>query len=355
MLLPACVPLGMLALALLLRLPTQVIKCPLRLLQPGMQADVPAITDELCAAAAAGDLRRLQAALMRLPAGLSLDTLNRRRLAPLHCAADGGSEECVRALVGAGADIDAREGDEGKAALHLASQAGDLGCVTALLELGARVDVRDNDGWTSLMSAAYYGEDQILGALLAGGADTEAAAHCGRRAAHLAAASGEAGCLGALLRGGADVASRDAEDGTPLHAAAAAGQLPAVRCLLEAGADPGAWDSAARTPAEAAAAAGHDEVVEELTKLMPAAQAPAGPLTGPLAEGRDAAVANDVPLPAGAALLGQRIRWAIWAGHLLPILSPQPPFCALLPVNWAACLVFHARWLACDSVPRFPQ
>lgn len=282
--------------------------CLIPLVQIMMVTD-PALTiDKLCAAAAASDLRRLEAAMAAAPAGLGLDTLNRRRLAPLHCAADAGSEECIRALVAAGAQVDAREGDEGKAALHLASQNGDLRCVSALLELGAALDAADNDGWTPLMTAAYHGEGEVLAALLAAGADTEAAAACGRRAAHLAASAGEAGCLAALLRSNASAASTDAEDGTPLHAAAAAGQLLAIRCLLEEGSDPCARDSSGRTPAELAAAAGHSAAAEELGKLAPASQAAAGQLAAPQG-GSSAATAHDAPLPAGAALLGQRIRW----------------------------------------------
>lgn len=315
-----------------------------------METHAPAAIEELCAAAAAGDLPRLQSALSLLPANPNLNALNRRRLAPLHCAVNAGSEACVRALVCAGADLGAREGDEGKAALSLAVQSGDLRCVTALLELGAVVDVRDNDGWTPLMTAAYFGEEQILAALLAAGADVEAAAACGRLATHLAATASEAGCLAALVRSGASVASRDAGGGTPLHAAAAAGQLPAIRCLLEAGADPGARDGAGRTPAQVAAAAGHATAAEELSKLEPAGQEAAGPAFGSNVHSSAAVSAINAPLPSGAALLGHGVRQAASIVQYLASLRFPASFHFPLPDCRTTCLLCD-----CDCISGFPR
>ena len=56
-----------------------------------------------------------------------------------------GHESCVRALLDAGADKDAKDND-GRTALMLLLMSGHESCVRALLDAGADKDAKDNDG-----------------------------------------------------------------------------------------------------------------------------------------------------------------------------------------------------------------
>jgi hypothetical protein len=77
---------------------------------------------------------------------------------PLHCAADTGCAGTVRALVEAGAEIDARDPMGQQTPLHYAAAQGRASAVEALVELGADVAARDVDGESafSLWSSADF-------------------------------------------------------------------------------------------------------------------------------------------------------------------------------------------------------
>ena len=64
-----------------------------------------------------------------------------------------GKLDCVKALIEAGADLNAKEND-GSTALHWAADNGKLDCVKALIEAGADLNAKENDGWTALHWAA---------------------------------------------------------------------------------------------------------------------------------------------------------------------------------------------------------
>ena len=79
-------------------------------------------------------------------------------------ASIGGHESCVRALLYAGADKDAKTTTNGSTALIWASENGHESCVQALLDAGADRDAKDNKGRTALMRATRAS----VGALLRG-------------------------------------------------------------------------------------------------------------------------------------------------------------------------------------------
>eukprot|EP00854_Cymbomonas_tetramitiformis_P008468 gene8468-10062_t len=88
---------------------------------------------------------------------------------PLHCAASGGHEPAVRALLEGGISPDT--GDKsGATALHIAMASGAAGVVKALLDHGASMERVTKLGWTPLHSAAYWGQPEAALVLLEAGA-----------------------------------------------------------------------------------------------------------------------------------------------------------------------------------------
>src|SRR5262249_54726430 len=89
----------------------------------------------------------------------------------LHAAAAGGSTAMVRALLDAGADVNAEE-ENGRTPLHVAATNRRKEVAALLLARGAKVDAKNkSDHFTPLHSAALAGSTEVAGLLLANGAD----------------------------------------------------------------------------------------------------------------------------------------------------------------------------------------
>lgn len=181
---------------------------------------------------------------------------------PVADAAMAGELGRAAALLRAGADVNAAQGD-GMSALHWAAENGDAELAALLLRAGARVDAATRLGaYTPLHLAGRNGAAGAAEALLDAGADPEAQTLTGgARPLHFAAAAGEPALVAALLARGAEVDARESARGqTPLMFASAAGRLRAVEALLAAGADPAAaghvTDLVARHREESGSAAG---------------------------------------------------------------------------------------------------
>jgi uncharacterized protein len=91
---------------------------------------------------------------------------------PLHYAALDDAAESVRALIDAGADVDARD-QAGNTPLHFAAQEGSLAVGRILLEAGAAVDPKDQHGNTPLWRAVFNsrGDGEMITLLRRHGAD----------------------------------------------------------------------------------------------------------------------------------------------------------------------------------------
>jgi hypothetical protein len=86
------------------------------------------------------------------------------------CVTAGGAD-VVRALVRAGAKVDARDGAKHCTALHMAARRGNAEVAEALLDCGADIESRDSLGDTPLRRSVNCGKSAVAALLLARGAD----------------------------------------------------------------------------------------------------------------------------------------------------------------------------------------
>ena len=173
--------------------------------------------------------------------------------APIADAAMRGDLAAVRALVRAGHDVNAAQGD-GMTALHWAANRGDSTLAQVLVRARARVTATTRIGaFTPLHIAAQNANASVVRTLLRAGADARAVTSDSVSVLHVAAMGGDTAILAALLRAGADVNAAEPSWGqTPLMVAAGRGRADAVRLLLGQRAD---WRRTARTMDPMASAA----------------------------------------------------------------------------------------------------
>ena len=157
------------------------------------------------------------------------------RLVDATAAQDAGA---VEALLGGGADVNARRPD-GATALMWAAHWDDVALAARLLETGADPNAADDHGVTPLERAAENASLAMVELLLDGGADAGAARTSGLSPLMTAARTGDAAIVEALLDHGADVNAVTAKTrSTALMWALAAPHPDIVRLLLGRGADP---------------------------------------------------------------------------------------------------------------------
>ncbi|HET9468371.1 MAG TPA: ankyrin repeat domain-containing protein [Vicinamibacterales bacterium] len=153
---------------------------------------------------------------------------------PLHRAVERDDSRGVARLIGAGADVNAKN-RYGVAPISLACARGNTAIVELLLRAGADANTALPEGETCLMSAASTGNLPTVKALLVRGANVNAVeAWRGQTALMWAAAEGHGPVVDALIEAGADVNARSKAGFTPLLFAVRQGSVPAVRSLLKA-------------------------------------------------------------------------------------------------------------------------
>ena len=156
---------------------------------------------------------------------------------PLHLAAQAGSTEAVRKLIGAGAEPNARDA-RGRTPLFHPARAGRTELIGVLIAAGAGPDAADNDGSTPLHLAAAENNTDTAQLLLKTGGDPNARKEAdGNAPLHLAARRGYTGIARLLLEHGATVDAPNRRGWTPLRIAMQMGHEDLVRALIEHGAD----------------------------------------------------------------------------------------------------------------------
>ena len=198
------------------------------LLLTGVAAQTSSDADRFYQAIRANDL----AALGTLIRSEGVDAKDAQGQTPLMLAAAFGSDEAVRVLIAAGADVKASS-NAGLTALHLA--ADDVAKARMLLDAGAGVNAATQLGRTPLIVAAAANHSgNVVRLFLARGADVNRADSGGITALNAAANVDNGDAADLLLARGASphAEAQIPQASTPLMGAAINGNYALVRSLL---------------------------------------------------------------------------------------------------------------------------
>jgi ankyrin repeat protein len=154
-------------------------------------------------------------------------------------AAMDGDRGAVLSLLTQNVDVNIPQGD-GSTALHWVAYHGDLELTRALLKAGAHVNAMTRiDAKTPLYMAAQNGNAAVIEELLEAGASAREANKNGTTVLMMATASGSADAVKVLLDRGAEINATENTNGqTALMFAAAYNRASAIRVLMQHGADP---------------------------------------------------------------------------------------------------------------------
>ena len=177
-------------------------------------------------------VRRCAVVSALMAASLSVSYAADQPLADAARRADWG---VVRALVGQGADVTARQGD-GATALHWAAYWDEVELAALLIEAGAEVNAANDLGVTPLWAAAENGSAAMARRLLDAGANPNVPLLSGETPLMTAARAGAAEVAGQLLDAGADVDATAGRSQTALMWAVAQRHPAVVEVLLGHGA-----------------------------------------------------------------------------------------------------------------------
>ncbi|KZC06393.1 Transient receptor potential channel pyrexia [Dufourea novaeangliae] len=188
-----------------------------------------------------------------------------KKCTPLHCAAATGDISCVKCLIKSGADVNA--GLSGKSPLYYAVLSNAEDCVEALLNAGACPNNPQVYTETPLHVAASLGSVICTKLLLKYGADVRVQFSSTRSTPlHLSAEEGSAECTKLLLDAGAACEVKTSRGQTPLHLAALSQSAETLDILISNGAKVNTEDNDGRTPLHAAVAKATRGI--ELVKIL---------------------------------------------------------------------------------------
>ncbi|MCJ1380976.1 hypothetical protein MMC17_004085 [Xylographa soralifera] len=181
----------------------------------------------------------------------------------LQAACAKGHAIAFEALIGCGADVNAKGGGFGTA-LNAASGYNRVDMVKLLVTQGASLNLQDPFGRTPLYTACLNGHSETVTILLEAHADLSVTNKYGWTPINAAAESGHLEVVRLLLDHKADPNVPNKSEITPLFGASLAGHVEIVRLLLNHKAELNVPDKNGWTPINAAAESGHLEVVRLL-------------------------------------------------------------------------------------------
>jgi ankyrin repeat protein len=181
---------------------------------------------------------------------------------PLHHAAAIGTPAMIKALLAAGAPVNAKN-RRGASPLHWAIH--DETKVRLLIDAGADINARQADGRTIVYQAASIGNgNAVLKLLLDKGADANTPTANGNSPLNNAAGRGDVDAMRLLIAKKANINHQSGTGGNALMAAANSRNPRAVALLLELGADPNVTTKKKETALQNAATAGDEQSVQML-------------------------------------------------------------------------------------------
>jgi ankyrin repeat protein len=156
----------------------------------------------------------------------------------LNYSASVGDDECVKYLLGVGADLSHRDGDNGTA-LHAAAAQGSVACCRHLLAHRASPSVLADPYHSVIQAAASSGDVKTMKVILEADPQLDVNVQGGKHGTplHAAAMQSDTQCLKMLLEKGADATVVIGEHGTVLQTAAFAGCNKNVGILIAHGVD----------------------------------------------------------------------------------------------------------------------
>ncbi|MEO0787032.1 MAG: ankyrin repeat domain-containing protein [Bacteroidota bacterium] len=183
---------------------------------------------------------------------------------PLHLAAEDGKVAAIRALLEAGANVNARDGHR-RTALICAASDGHHTAVSLLLDAGAEINAQDAWGNTALIAAADDNHQRVVRQLLQAGANTDMRTDQGQNALEIALSEGSEDAVDELTADLAEYALDNLRNSPQiLIGPAREGHLFMVRQMLETGIDINITDDRGHTALSVAANEGHQGIVDYL-------------------------------------------------------------------------------------------
>ncbi|CAH0700527.1 unnamed protein product [Spodoptera exigua] len=153
-------------------------------------------------------------------------------------AANGDATRCAEILARTdAAHVDVNGFYGGHTALQAAAQNGHVEVIRALVEAGADVDAEDRDGDRAAHHAAFGDEPAALRALAVASADLNARNRRRQTPLHIAVNKGHLGVVRTLLQLAVHPSLQDSEGDTPLHDVISKKRDDMLTLLLEHGAD----------------------------------------------------------------------------------------------------------------------
>ncbi|HYY59691.1 MAG TPA: ankyrin repeat domain-containing protein [Pyrinomonadaceae bacterium] len=183
---------------------------------------------------------------------------------PLVIAASENDLPRVKELIAAGADVNRRDKNLDATALDEAAIYGNREMVRALLDAGAEINARNSRRQTALMMLDDDATDNLVWDLVSAGAKINLRDEDGDTALILAAGLSNTEALRALLNAGAKINARNKSGETALMKAAGAGNKESVKLLIEFGANLNVRNNDGETALKLAEDNEHQDVVELL-------------------------------------------------------------------------------------------